>query len=258
MTSIFLKLDSSSLNDSQPSDDFIVNFRGGIPLEQNKKYMVALINANLWYSWHNVSSAFGNNTLRYHNDTEWKIVQIPNGIYQLTDINDYLHEEMIANSDYTTDASGENVFDIEILPNYNNGKCKVILTNNYQLDLSYSLLNELLGFESQIVDETMEGENPVDITRGVNSLMVHCSIASGSYENSYGSDIIYSFVPRSSPYSNIEVAPYFPIYLPINEYKNIFDIRMRLTDQKGRRIDLNGEITTYILHIKESGTITTQ
>jgi len=251
---VLLKLDSSTTK--QNSQNFTIQYPGGLTLNtdpnRTKTYEVALITANLWYSWHNIDADFSNNTLRYYNGSTWKNVTIPDGIYDISAINDYLHQEMKANGDSTTNAAGEDIFDIEIVPNFNTLRCKVEISNSYQLDLSVSSLNSLLGFASKIVTATEEGTNGVDITRGVNSLVIHCSIVTGSYENSTGSDVLYTFVPRSSPGSNIEVSPNYPIYLPLSESRQIMSINMRITDQQGRLINFNGENVTYVIHIREA------
>jgi len=78
------------------------------------------------------------------------------------------------------------------------------------------------------------------------------TIAGGSYDNSLGSDILYSFVPQSGRGSSIHIEPNYPIYVPVNEVMYINRIQMRITDQLGRRVNFNGEPVTYFLHIRKS------
>mgnify|MGYP001072078391 CR=1 FL=1 len=254
--SFTLKLDSSSLN--QDSDNFTVNFANPIVLNtsskenEKTKYEIALITADLWYSFSNISSELGNNTFKYYNGSVWRDVTLPNGNFQISDINDFLEVTMDQNSDYTTDPDGNIEYNIVLAPNIVTLKVELALKNGYKLDLTTSKLNELLGFNQAIYDTTTSSTNRVDITRGVNSLAIHCNIAGGSFDNNLGSDILYSFVPQSGRGSAIHIEPNYPIYLPVSEEMAINRIQMRITDQLNRRVNFNGEPITYFLHIRRA------
>ncbi len=79
-------------------------------------------------------------------------------------------------------------------------------------------------------------------------VLIHCSIVGGTYENTFESDVIYSFVPNVAPGSILDIQPFHPIYLPLEEI-TIRKIRMRVTDQNDRYIDLNGQNLDYLLNI---------
>lgn len=254
MSVIALTLDSSKLTTSTPSN-FTVNFPKGIELQellnQQKKYEMALITADLWYTWHNVSSQFNNNVIRYNNGTTWRTVTFPNGNYQVSDMNDYLHVKMKENGDYTV-VSGVDTFDINILPNVVTIKVDIVITNSYQIDLSMSAFNELIGFNSGIYNTSVSSQNRVDITRGVDTLLIRCSLLSQSYDNAQGSDILYTFVPNTSRGSAIHVEPNNPIFLPIQTVDQIKTLTMRITDQQNRELNFNGEGVRYFLNIRPS------
>jgi len=251
-----LKLDSSSLN--QNPDNFTINFSDPIVLNtshnesEKAKYEIALITADLWYSFSNISTELENNTLKYYNGSAWKSVTLPNGNYQVSDINDFLEVTFDQNTDYTTDLDGNIEYNIVLAPNIVTLKVELAIKNGYKLDLTTSKLNELLGFNQAIYDTTTSSTNRVDITRGVNSLAIHCSIAGGSYDNNLGSDILYNFVPQTGRGSSIHIEPNYPIYLPIKEESYINRIQMRITDQLGRRVNFNGEPVTYFLHLRKA------
>ena len=61
MSGINLLLDSSSV--SSDPDDFYVTYPDGIDL-QCKKWELALVNCNVWYSWFNIASYYDNNVLK--------------------------------------------------------------------------------------------------------------------------------------------------------------------------------------------------
>jgi len=231
--------------------NFVVDFNN-FELDPESQYECGLIQASLWYSWYNISSAFGNNQLRYspNSGTNFYDVDFDDGIYSVQAIEEKLHSVMKANNHYSV-VNGIDTFNISIVPNYTSGKVRVEVSNNYQLDFQTSYLKSLLGFGNIIVSSTQEGTNLADITRGVNQIQIHCSLAEGSYSNSESSDILYAFVPNSSPSTLINIQPTFPVYLPITTKDNIQNIRMRITDQQQREIDLNGEQVSYLMELRK-------
>jgi hypothetical protein len=176
-------------------------------------------------------------------------VTFPNGNYQVTDINTYLHTVMKDNGDFNV-VSGEDVFSINLLPNEVTIKVDITLTNSYQIDLSISKFNELIGFNSAIYNTTTSSQNRVDITRGVNNLLIHCSLVSNSYSNDKSSDVLYSFVPNTSRGSAIHVEPNIPIFVPMRVTNQLTELTIRITDQQDRVIDFNGESVSLFLIIR--------
>ena len=62
-----LVLDSSTAAYGKPAPlNFTVIFDPPIELDPDKTHKLALISANIWYSWHNISA--GNNKFRYSAD----------------------------------------------------------------------------------------------------------------------------------------------------------------------------------------------
>ena len=247
---VLIKMDSSIT--SQPGENFEITF-SNFELDKNKKYEIALLKASIWYSYHNISSEFGNNQLRYRTAPAgaWKVVNFDNGIYSISDINTTLQAKMKANGDYTT-ANGLDVFSISITPNYTTLRSVVTITGTYALDFSTSSLNELLGFDNISVSATQSGTNNVDITRGVNSLVLLNSLVKNSYDNGVGdSSIIYSFVPNVSPGALMDISPSVPIYLDINQQNFIDRMRFTLQDNQQRLVKLGNEHTFLLFDLRE-------
>ena len=61
MTSISLFFDSRKAQEK--SENFITTFYPPLQLDINKNYEVSLINAQIWYSWHNITT--NNNNFIY-------------------------------------------------------------------------------------------------------------------------------------------------------------------------------------------------
>jgi hypothetical protein len=85
---------------------------------------VAVQSVSMFYSWGNINNTSLNNYLFTYT---WVVgttsttynVAIPNGLYEITDINNYLQYVMIKNGTYLINASGQNVYYAEMLVNAN-------------------------------------------------------------------------------------------------------------------------------------------
>ena len=85
-------------------------------------HSVAVAQVNMFYSWTNINAnPLNNNQFSYTYKVGGTIntynVVIPDGIYEITDLNNFLQFTMIANGTYLVNADGLNVYYIEILLN---------------------------------------------------------------------------------------------------------------------------------------------
>lgn len=240
--SILLKLDSATAGNGL-SENFSVSYEH-LRLDATQKYEIAMVSASIWYSWRNISATLGNNTFDYtwNNGTNWANVTIPDGMYSGIQLQDYVKAKVLLD--------GHSLTGIVIAPNYSTLKFDIILEAGYRIDLTGSDLNLLLGFTKKIVTATESGTSTADITGGINSLLIHCSATDSSFINSTASDIIHSFSPDLPPGSLLQVEPQNRIYLPLNTTQ-LRHINMRITDQDGHLIGLNGEDVTYLLHVRK-------
>lgn len=80
-------------------------------------HAIAVSSITMYYSWYNISVALQNNTFQYTwNGTTYTVI-IPNGTYNISDINAYLQNVMINNNTYAIDASGNYVYYLEMIVN---------------------------------------------------------------------------------------------------------------------------------------------
>lgn len=249
----YLFLDSDNQSKTQ---DFTIRFIPPYDLG-DEQHELALKNLNLWYSWYNISTAKGNNQVRYFNSTQYETVKFPDGQYTIEDINNYLHDIMKLNGDYSVDSNGLDIFNINITPNYTTLRVNIAITNasGYKLDLTVSDIHLLLGWADIEIDENNDGDgqNVANINDSINSLIVHCDIVDSSktLQNNTKSNIIHTFVPQAERGTNINVEPVNLFYLPIDTQFNVIkQIRMRITDNLGREIDLNNEPVSYTLALR--------
>jgi hypothetical protein len=82
---------------------------------------IAVSSINLYYSWDNININFENNTFSYN----WIVagvpttftLTIPDGLYEVKDINNFLQFSFIANGHYLVDNAGLNVYYSEFIVN---------------------------------------------------------------------------------------------------------------------------------------------
>ncbi len=257
--STLLTLDSTTIANA-PSHDFTVNFNN--ELQFPGPHELTLLRVNLWYSWFNIDPQFSNQDLQYSRDgggTQRPLITISPGQYTIEDINEFLHKEMESNGDFIINPQGVKQFGINIEANFNTLRTRVVIDNllipadTYELSLTSAIsnLHLLLGFDSQVITATKEGENLANINNDVNTLLVDTDIISGSFQNNQARGIINQFVPDVPPGSNIDVEPTHKVFLPLNRNR-VDKIRMRIIDNLGRLVDLNDEPVTYSLQIRKT------
>ena len=224
---------------SGKSENFNVNFNPPLELNIHDTYEMALISAEIWYSWHNITSE--NNTFVYNVDNE---VRVPPGAYNIVNINDTIHDIMRQN--------GDNEEGISITPNYNTLKSKVELKFDYTVDFRKSSIRSVLGFDNKLVqgNQIHESDNIVNITN-INTAQIHCNLIEGSYINGSSSDLLYTFSPNVSPGFLMQISPSQKMYVPLKRTNVIDNIRISLKDQDGNFINLNNERTTYFIHLRK-------
>ena len=227
---------------------FNTRFNPPMQLDKNKKYEMALVNLETYYSFPNIDAS--NNYFRYSHDggTTWVDIFIPEGSYDIVDINDTIQQKMRQNGHY--DRVNEDYY-ITISANANTLKAVMILDNNYQVDFRQThSVSGVLGFNNVIyITNYQESENVVNIL-SVNSLYVNTDIIAGSYVNGSQRNTIYSFFPNVSPGYKIVETPVNLVYLPV-VLDTIHSLEVSLTDQHDNLLNLRGEHITMRFHIRE-------
>jgi len=147
----------------------------------------------------------------------------------------------------------ETEFYISIIPN----KIKLssivhIFNPNYKIDFNVSeSFASLLGFEESIINvEYNASTNIVDILT-VNSILDNIYIIAGNYVNGSLLPVIYSFYLNVSPgYKIVQIPNPKLIYYPVTR-NDLNKMRVWLTDQDNKPIDLRGEELTVRITVRE-------
>ena len=234
---------------SSDKTNFNTRFNPKLELDEKKKYEIALVNLETYYSFPNIDET--NNTFVYSpdNGNSWEKIKIPEGSYEIDDINNAIQHEMEKRTHY--DEINEDYY-INIAPNTNTLKSVLILEKDYQVDFNHqNSLAKVLGFTgTKYTEGFYESENVVDILR-INSILVNIDIISGSYVNGTTKSTIYSFFPDVSPGYKIIESPVNLVYLPIT-LNTIDSLNVMITDQDDHLLNLRNEKLTIRFHVREA------
>ena len=234
---------------SSNKTNFNTRFNPKLELDEEKVYEIALVNLETYYSFPNIDET--NNIFVYSpdNGNSWEKIKIPEGSYELDDINNAIQHEMEKRGHY--DEINEDYY-INISPNTNTLKSILILEKGYQVDFDHqNSLAKVLGFTgTKYMEGFHESENVVDILR-INSILVNVDIISGNYVNGTTKSTLYSFFPDVSPGYKIIESPVNLVYLPIT-LNTIDSLSVMITDQDDNLLNLRDEKLTIRFHIREA------
>lgn len=224
-----------SLSDN--SSEIRCMFYENIILDPKYDYEICLLSFNTYNSIPNISEKLRNNKLQYTNDDEKDIEIInPTGTYDIIDIHNFIKQVVKSGIDITT----------------NNNTLKVEIFSRYKIDFTQDdSVGPLLGFSKQIIPKlkTVESDLMLDIMK-INSILIKCNIACGSYKNNVPTNIIHSFHIKDSPGYKIDEVPKNLIYLPLNTH-SISELSIIICDQDDNLIDFRNENISVTLHIRK-------
>ena len=219
-------------------DDFVIKFNPVKHLSNEMHHELAVDRVSMTYSWHNINTEYGNKTIKYSKDngSTWKPITFIDGMYSYDDLSDYINQVITDNDDQpSNNRVGVKIY--FILTSY---RVVVELGNQWQLDIRDSSFGDLIGFEPKIITETGYSSKVPNITNSVDSIHVNCDIVTDSITDGRYSNTLVVIptdnLTRSYPFT---FEPKRALFSPISK-TIIGEIRITLTDSRGRPINLNG------------------
>ena len=207
------------------------------------------MNLKTYYSFPNIDES--NNVFVYSpdNGNSWEKIKIPEGSYEIDDINNTIRHEIEKSGHY--DPINEGYY-INISANSNTLKSVPILEKKYKVDFNHqNSLAKVLGFTgAKYMGGFHESENVVNI-HSINSILVNIDIISGSYVNGTMKNTIYSFFPKVSPRYMINESRINLVYPPIT-LDIIYSLEVSITDQDDHLLNFRNEMLTIRFHIREA------
>lgn len=210
-----------------------------IDLNPNSQYVLGLIGLYTYNTIPNVME--GNNKFYYDEDD--KIITIPDGSYEISDIEEYLKDQLLVK-----DEDDDETFSLK--PNNNTLQC--MLKSKFRVNFeSADSIGRMLGFSPKILvpNKKHDSDLPVQIIK-VRTIRIECSITTSAYYDSRLSHTLYEFTPQVEPGFSINIEPQHVIYLPINIRGSIDNIRLTLVDQDGQPVNFREEQIVIRLELK--------
>ena len=229
--------------------DFTTKFNRPITLDSNHEYEIGLNRIiNMSFSWFNVNSDYGNQLIKYSSDngSTFNNITFPQGVWNYTDFNEYIKEIT------KTGDNDDPVYPITLEFDSTTFRVSIELGNNYQVDLSQSNFNELVGFDKKILKDAVNiGDRVPNLSQDTDILNIHCDLINTSLVDGVDSDIIYTFSTSVlRPSYSFTLEPRRVTYNPVNK-QQISGIRIYITDGKRRLINLNGADTSFSLIMRQ-------
>ena len=111
-------LNRSNLVPDGQNNKMIYNFPGSVDFKDS---YIALSQVSMYYSWFNISERYNNNIIQYTwvvgATTTTYTINIPDGLYEVSRLNEYLQFALIQNGHYLINSAGENVYYLEMIVN---------------------------------------------------------------------------------------------------------------------------------------------
>jgi hypothetical protein len=167
-------------------------------------------------------------------------IVLPQGAYELHDINDYVRETC-------TRANIPLMF--ELKPNNNTLHSEIYANRPIDFTRENSLA-DMLGFKKRVLEagKWHISDNTVNIIK-VNSIRLVCNLVQGSFSNGDEAHILHEFPLAVEPGYKIIECPQTIIYMGLNT-RTIHSLIIRLEDQSGDLINFAGENISIRLHLR--------
>ena len=235
-------------NGNKPSD-FTIKYINPIILDPNRQYEIGLNRIiSMSFTWFNVTRELNNQKIRFSSDSgsNWTELILSPGVWNYVDFNNFLKDNT------KTGTSNNPVYPISLEFDDTIFRTMISLAQNYQLDLTQSDFNDLIGFNKKILTSSENvGDYIPNLSQDREILNIHCDLISDSLVDGDETDIIYSFSTSTlTPSYSFTQEPMRVLFNPVNK-NTIYKVRVYITDGKKRVIDLNHSDTAFSLILRE-------
>ena len=196
MSDIFMSTENSKTNDL---NRFRLYFTDKIDIRGNKK--IALSDLSVHYTWYNIKKEYNNNKFRLSGPTWSKDVTIPDGSYEIYQIQNYFLDEVIKENESGVKSNEQSP--IWIYANIILNGVSFSIKTGYKLELLNNETMRLLG-DGPIIDTTKNGENVLRL-ENVRNVLVFCNLVQNVYLQD--SKLSFSVVPISRFGSLLSITP---------------------------------------------------
>ena len=194
MDTIFMDSENSRTSEYHV---LVLKLTDKLDLRRGKK-TVALSNLSIYYTWKNIKSSYNNNKIKISAPTWSEEVELPDGSYSVSYIQDYFEYILKKHSESVDNPS------IRIYVNKTENRIAFKIKNGYYLELLTPETMKLLGSTNSKITKDKNGEN-VPQLEVVELVLVHCNLVNNDYQQD--SRILFTFVPNKTFGSLLEISP---------------------------------------------------
>ena len=219
-------------------------------LDSNIEYLIGLNRViNMSFTWFNVNHDYGNQLIKYSSDdgSTFHDITFPSGVWNYLEFDEHIKEITMKGT------INNPIYPISLEFDSTTFRVTVTLATNYQLDLTHSNFNDLIGFDKKVLKDAVNiGDRVPNLSQDTDILNIHCDLVNTSLVDGDESDIIYTFSTSVlRPSYSFTLEPRRVTYNPVNK-QQISSIRIYITDGKRRLINLNGADTSFSLILKRA------
>ena len=204
---------------------------------KNRNKNMALGSLSICYTWKNVKSTYNNNKFKIPAPTWNKTFDLPDGSYNIPEIQDYI--EYIIKKHETTGKTAPILIYANTITNRIVSKMKT----GYKLELLSKETMRLLGSTKDTIDADKNSEN-VPRLENVEVVLVHCNLVNNSYQQA--SRVSFTFVPNKQYSQLISISPNSLIFLKTMNTE-FSEIEIRLTDQSNNALEIEDNVNISLI-----------
>ena len=233
METFFLNTKNSKTNESHR---FKCDLIDKLDLRNPNKNM-ALANLSIRYTWKNVKSIYKNNKFKISAPTWNETFDLPDGLYNIPEIQDYLK--------YVTKKHETIAKTAPILIYANNVVNRIVFKKKtgYKLELLSEETMKLLGSTSNIIDAVKNSEI-VPRLENVEVIIVHCNLVNKSYQQH--SRVLFTFVPNKQYGQLISISPHSLVFLKTMN-TDVSEIGIWFTDQNNNTLEIEDNVNISLI-----------
>ena len=198
-------LNTANIVENSNNTKLVYNFPSGGYSFKND--MIALQSVYQYFSIFNITSDYGNNTFSYtwFDGIEYTIT-IPDGYYEISDLNSYFQSIMIANTHYMTNSAGQSIYFLEFIVNTSRYAVQI---NSYPLDADIQSTNGYIlpsGASWSVPTTSTLSQFNVNTSAFGEVLGYEIGSYPDTQVGSTTSSFLSSVAPQITPYSSILVS----------------------------------------------------
>ena len=198
-------LNTSNIVENSNNTKLVYNFpSGGFTFKND---MIALLSLYQYFSIFNITSDYGNNSFSYtwFDGVEYSFT-IPDGYYEISDLNSYFQSIMIANTHYMTNSAGQFIYFLEFIVNTSRYAVQI---NSYPLDTTIQSTNGYIlpsGASWSVPTTSTLSQFNVNTSAFGEVLGYEIGSYPDTQVGSTTSSFLSSVAPQITPYSSILVS----------------------------------------------------